>query len=50
MVEETFGVYIITLWEKMGPHEIETRERYNYPTLFNNFEYLYNEIKKIKKL
>ena len=48
MVEEMFGYGIITLWEKMGPHEIESRERFNVPKLFSNFEYLYNEIIKIR--
>ena len=48
MVDEMFGLQIKMLWQKMGPHEIESRERFNEPSLFRNFEYLYNEIIKIR--
>lgn len=49
MVDELFGVFLVILWEKMGPHEMESRERFNLPNLYSNFEYLYNEIMKFRK-
>ena len=37
---------IIQVWEKIRDHEMGTRERYNHPTHYEDFEYLYNEAKK----
>jgi hypothetical protein len=48
MVDEMFGNFIIMMWHKMGPIELETRQRINHPSLFSNFEYLYNEIMRVR--
>jgi len=36
-------------WEKMKPVILGLREQYNDPKIFEWFEYLYNEIKKIER-
>jgi len=36
-------------WEKMKPVILGLREQYNDPKIFEWFEYLYNEIKKIEQ-
>jgi hypothetical protein len=33
-------------WEKMKPIIEGTRKQYNFPALYDKFEYLYNEVKK----
>jgi len=43
-----FGTSTIYTWEKMKPI-IEGFRREGYPQLFNEFEYLYNEMKKRKQ-
>ena len=37
---------IMQIWEKIYPHEMETRERFNDPGHYVAFEYLYKEAKK----
>ena len=37
---------IMQIWEKIRDLEIITRERFNNPTHYEDFEYLYNEAKK----
>jgi hypothetical protein len=37
---------IMQIWEKILPHESETRKRFNDPDHYSAFEYLYNEAKK----
>jgi hypothetical protein len=37
---------VIQVWEKFREHEMDTRKRYNHPTHYEDFEYLYNEAKK----
>ncbi|NWG10813.1 hypothetical protein HXY33_03555 [Candidatus Bathyarchaeota archaeon] len=35
-----------TMWEKMKPIVEGARKQYNFPSLWNKFEYLHNESKK----
>jgi len=44
LVDDSLGNTIKMLWEKMGPVETESRKRFEIPRLFDDFEYLYNEI------
>ena len=44
MIDDMMGYSIKRTWEKMGPIEKETRERWNAPRTFDDFEYLYNEL------
>ena len=46
MIDDLLGHSIKVTWEKMGPIEIETRERWNAPRVFDDFEYLYNTLMK----
>ena len=45
MVDDLFGNAIRMIWEKLKPVIEEARKRYN-PRAYENFEYLYNEMKK----
>jgi hypothetical protein len=52
MVNDLLGDSIITSWEKMGPEIIESRSKSGKrfsPTLWKDFEYLYNEIIKMER-
>jgi len=49
LVEELMSEYIIRSWDKMRPYFKEARERFNWPNLFEEFENISNELKKIKK-
>jgi len=44
--ESVSNIPIGMMWEKMKPIVEGARKQYNFPTLFNKFEYLYNETKK----
>lgn len=47
LVYELLRNSISITWEKMGPEFLDSRARgTGHPTLFSNFEFLYNEIKK----
>jgi hypothetical protein len=48
MVDELFGFYTKVAWEKVKPL-IEGRRRDLGPTVYNQFEYLYDEMKKREK-
>ena len=37
---------VIQIWEKIRDVEVNTRERFNHPTHYEDFEYLYDEAKK----
>lgn len=39
-------ILIIPIWEKSKPLFEHWRKRYNYPTMFDDFEYLYNMTKE----
>jgi hypothetical protein len=39
-------IQIIPVWEKSKPIFEEWRKRYNHPTMFDDFEYLYNRTKE----
>ena len=39
---------VINLWEKYGPIVTEYRKRVDYPNIYNKFEYLYREMKKLR--
>jgi len=45
-VWDTFGPTVILFWEKLKPVVEGIRKQYNAPTVFEPFEYLYNEMKK----
>ena len=47
LVHDFLGSVIIQAWEKMGPVFLESR-KINNTKLWNEFEYLYNEIKKLE--
>jgi hypothetical protein len=46
LVHDFLGSVIIDSWEVMSPAFIESRERYKI-NLWDEFEYLYNEVKKL---
>jgi len=46
-VDDLMSGVIVSLWDKFGPMIIEQRERYNWPTAAEWFEYLYNQIKPL---
>jgi len=46
MIDDLLGNSIIMTWEKMGPIEVETRERWDAPRTFDDFEYLYKTLMK----
>jgi hypothetical protein len=37
---------VIQIWEKIRDVEVNTRKRFNHPTHYEDFEYLYDEAKK----
>jgi hypothetical protein len=49
MVYDLLAYSIKMAWERMGPIETETRIRFNMPHLFDDFEYLYNELLRHEK-
>jgi ferric iron reductase protein FhuF len=44
LVGELMSSHVIRFWEKLEPVFKEIRERLNWPEVFQEFEYLYNEI------
>ena len=50
LVGELMSSYVIRFWEQMEPAIKGVRERLNWPQLFQGFEYLYNELKKLEQL
>jgi hypothetical protein len=46
LVDDLLRASIKVAWEKMGPEFVESRVIRGNSDLFNDFEYLYNEIKK----
>jgi len=46
LVDDLLAVSIKRTWEKIGPVETRSREHFNNPRLFDDFEYLYNELMK----
>ena len=49
LVDDLISGEVISIWEKMAPTIFYLRETANYPTLYEYFEYLYNEILPIFK-
>ena len=49
MVYDLIADSIIVMWEKIGPIFKNTRERVQNPYLYDDFEYLYDEIIKYRK-
>ena len=49
MVYDLIADSIIVMWEKIGPIFKNTRERVQTPYLYDDFEYLYDEIIKYRK-
>jgi len=45
-VWDVYGPASISFWEKLKPAIEGVRKEYNEPTIFEPFEYLYNEMKK----
>jgi hypothetical protein len=50
MVEDLFGGSVARAWEKVKPDVSKGRQRFNDPTIYYYFEYLYNEMKREQKL
>ena len=46
MVEDLFGGSVARAWEKVKTNVGKGRQRFNDPTIYYYFEYLYNEMKK----
>jgi len=46
LVDELFHTEVILLWEKVKPLVEGRRKELNQPTIYQSFEYLYNELKK----
>ena len=46
MIEDLFGGSIARAWEKVRPGIVKARQQLNDPTIYEYFEYLYNEMKK----
>ena len=46
MIEDLFGGAIEMVWERMKTHVLQARQKYEAPTIYYYFEYLYNEMKK----
>ena len=44
MVDDLLATSIRVGWEKIGPIETESRKHFNQPRIFDDFEYLYNEL------
>ena len=49
MIEDLFGGAIARAWEKVRTGVITARRQLNDPTIYEYFEYLYNETKKTCK-
>ncbi len=49
MIEDLFGGAIARAWEKVRTGVITARRQLNDPTIYEYFEYLYNETKKAPK-
>ena len=47
LVDDLESRLIVANWEKFSPIILETRKRYNYPTLFEQWEYLYKQVAPI---
>jgi hypothetical protein len=46
MVDDLLATSIRIGWEKIGPIEVESRRRFKQPRIFDDFEYLYDELMK----
>jgi len=46
LVDELFHAEVTLLWEKIKPLAEGRRKELNQPTIYQSFEYLYNELKK----
>ena len=46
MVEDLFGGSVARAWEQVKTDVSKGRQRFNDPTIYYYFEYLYNEMKK----
>ena len=49
IVDDLLSGPIMSLWQKWEPTILERRRRKNMPTIFEWFEYLYEEIKKVSE-
>ena len=49
LVYDLLSIIAITIWEKMEPTVKGQRERKNNPRIFDDFEYLYNEMKNYEQ-
>ena len=47
LVDDLESHTIVGFWEKFSPIIFETRKRYNFPSLFEQWEYLYNQVAPI---
>jgi hypothetical protein len=47
LVDDLESHTIVHNWEKFSPIIFETRKRYNFPTAFEQWEYLYNQVAPI---
>ena len=47
LVDDLESRLIVAGWEKLSPIVYETRKKHNYPTLFEQWEYLYNQVAPI---
>ena len=45
MIKDLFGGSIVRAWEKVRPGIVKARQQLNDPTIYEYFEYLYNEMK-----
>ena len=50
LVDDLLGNMILMTWERMGPFEKESRIRLDNPDMWNDFEYVYDEIIKFRNL
>jgi len=46
LVDELFHTEVTVIWEKIKPLVEGRRKELNQPTIYQSFEYLYNELKK----
>ncbi|MCW4041871.1 MAG: hypothetical protein NWE83_14110 [Candidatus Bathyarchaeota archaeon] len=46
-VEDMMAESIVWVWEKVRPIMLDERDVFNIPRLFENFEFLYHEVKKL---
>jgi hypothetical protein len=49
MVEDLFGGSVARAWEQVKTDVFKGRKRFNDPTIYYYFEYLYNEMKRIEQ-